>query len=141
MHITTVMEETEWDFLGALDLHSASFVTHDDLLELGEGEHFGDRELFFRHTREADQLLKMNVLSKLQLGLSKGRKQSAKPMMVGVPVAHRKRYQKVVTPQWAGNASLFFLRWENVFPLRESKSMTSRTIFTMMQTSAGEAVP
>lgn len=136
VHITTILEENERG--AATNLHSASFVTHDDLLELSEGDHFGERELFFRHAAETNHLLEVNVMSKL--GLSKAGK-LAKPMKIDLPLGQRKRHQDaLVTPQWAGNASLFFLRWEDVLPLRESKSVASRTIFTMLQTTAAQRV-
>ena len=120
-------------------LRPHSFVTHDGLLELGEGDHFGERELFYRHQYETDQLLQQNVM--LKLGMSTQAKLHAKPLAVDLPVSARKRHQDaLVTPQWAGNASLYFLRWEDIVALRESKNIASRTIFTIIQNSASKRV-
>eukprot|EP01043_Picozoa_sp_COSAG02_P036499 COSAG02_NODE_2677_length_8267_cov_29.491797_2_plen_730_part_00 len=136
VHITTILHENEK--AAALDLHSKAYTKLHAALELTEGDHFGERELFFRHAAESEALLEMNVMA--NLGPSNTGKRS-KPAMADLPLAQRKRHQDaLVTPQWAGNASLFFLRWDDVMSLRESKSVASRTVFTMLQSSAAERV-
>ena len=105
------------------------------LLELEEGDHFGERELFYRHSVETDQLTQQNVMAKM--AASRTRTVMDKAPATELPLHQRKRHQNAsVTAGWAGNASLFFLRWEDCIAQRESPNLASRAIFQLLQTGA-----
>ena len=136
VQIKTILEQHEQGV--ALNTSGRSLKKLDAVLELVEGDHFGERELFYRHVGETQALLELNVMAKMRTGKTG---QRAKSMLLDLPLSQRKRYQEaVVTAQWAGNASLYFLRWDDVVSLRESKSVASRTIFNMLQSTAVQRV-
>ena len=135
VQIKTILRENEQG--AARSLSSSSLKKLDAVLELAEGDHFGERELFYRHVEETQALLELNVMAKMRSKAA----QRGKPTLLDLPLSQRKRYQEaVVTAQWAGNASLYFLRWDDVVSLRESKSVASRTIFNQLQSTATQRV-